>query len=273
MNARWLLLVLALAISACSNSPVSSQQKTERQYYQEAREALDDDNFLVAMERLRQLESRYPFGQYAEQAQLDMMYSHFMTADMESVLTASERFIRLHPLHSQVDYAYYMRGLATYELGFSLVERYLSDDIARRDPTALRDAFEHFSELLIRFPDSPYTADARARMEFIRQRLASYEVEVARYYMKRHAFVAAANRGQQVLLRYQNTPAVADALAVMVEAYEELNMADERQQALSLLKLNHPQHQQLEDGRFINSGLAQADRGSVLSVITFGLLD
>ncbi|ASP38928.1 outer membrane protein assembly factor BamD [Bacterioplanes sanyensis] len=273
MNARWLLFALALMLSACSNSPVKTDEKTERQYYQEAREALDNENFLVAMERLRQLDSRYPFGQYAEQGQLDMMYAHFMTADMESVLTASERFIRLHPLHSQVDYAYYLRALATYELGFSFVERYLSDDVARRDPTPMRDAFAHFSELLIRFPDSPYTADARARMEFLRQRLASYEVEVARYYMKRHAFIAAANRCQDVLLHYQNTAAVADALAVMVEAYDELGMSDEKANALALLQHNHPQHPQLNDGRFVSSGLAQADRGSLLNILSFGLLD
>ena len=196
-----------------------------------------------------------------------------MTSKMESVLTASERFIRLHPLPPQADYAYYMRGLATYELGFTYVERYLSDDISRRDPTPLRDAFAQFSELLIRFPDSPYTADARARMEYLRQRLASYQVEVARYYMKRHAFVAAANRCQEVLLGYPNTPAVADAIAIMIEAYDSLNMKKEQQDALALLKLNHPEHPQLQQGKFVSSRLAKADRGSVLNVLSFGLLD
>jgi len=273
MNTRWLLVILAVLLTACSSSPNKPEEKTEQAFYQEAREALDNNNFLVAIDRLEQLESRYPFGSYAEQAQLELIYAHYKTSDLDAVLADTERFIRLHPLHPQVDYAYYMRGLATYEMSFVMVERYFDKETAKRDPTPLSDAFNYFSELLIRFPDSPYTADARARMVFLRERLASHEVEIARYYMKRHAYMAAANRCTDVLLHYQKTKAIADAIAIQIEAYEALNMKKEADQSLALLKLNYPHHRQLKDGHFVNSGLAMVDRRSFWNIVSFGLLD
>lgn len=271
MIRRWLLLALPLILSACSNNPEKTEL-TEQEYYQQAREALDDESYMSAVEKLQELESRYPFGRYAEQAQLELIYAHFQMSDMEAVLADTERFIRLNPLHEKVDYAYYMRALATYEMGFSLVERRVNDGNARRDITPLRDAFNHFAELLKRYPNSPYVADARARMVYLRQRLASHDVEIARYYMKRHAFMAAANRCENVLEHYQRTPAVADALAIMVEAYQELDMKPEAEKALELLAINYPDHPQMKDGEFQSSGLAQVDRHSLLEVMTFGLL-
>ena len=270
------LLSLSLIFSllaACSDNPTKSQELTEKEYYEQAKEALENNNYLVAVERLRELESRYPFGQYAEQAQLELIYAQYETGDMDAVLASTERFIRLHPLHAQVDYAYYMRGLATYDLGFSFVERYLPHELARRDQQPLEDAFNYFSELLTRFPDSPYNADARARMVFLNDRMASYELGVAQYYMKRHAFMAAANRAQKIVMNYQKTSSVADALAIQVEAYQLLELAEESQQALALLQLNFPEHEQLEDGEFKSSGLIWVDRRSLLNVISFGLLD
>jgi len=138
---QTLLILSCLVLAACSSTDKRSDELTEREFYNEAREAMDDNNFLIASERLQQLESRYPFGQYAEQAQLELIYTQYMMSDLESSLASAERFIRLHPLHKQVDYAYYLRGLAVYELGFSFVERYLPSDQARRDPTPFRDAF------------------------------------------------------------------------------------------------------------------------------------
>lgn len=267
------LLFAAILVTGCSDNPTKPQELTEKEYYEQATEALENNNYLVAVERLRELESRYPFGQYAEQAQLELIYAQYQTGDMDAVLASSERFIRLHPLHSQVDYAYYMRGLATYDLGFSFVERYLPHELARRDQRPLQDAFNYFSELLTRFPDSPYNADAHARMVYLNDRMASYELGVAQYYMKRHAFVAAANRAQKIVLNYQKTSAVADALAIQVEAYELLELQQESQQALELLTLNFPDHEQLQNGEFKSSGLIWVDRRSLLNVISFGLLD
>ena len=273
MNSRSLLVIFTLLLCACSGNPDKPQELTEREYYEQARESLDNNNFLSATEKLRQLESRYPFGRYAEQAQLELIYAQYMMSDLEAVLATTERFIRLHPLHEQVDYAYYMRGLATYEMGFAFAERYFASNIAQRDPTPMQDAFNHFSDLLTRFPDSPYTADARARMVYLQQRMASHEIGVAQYYMKRHAYLAAANRCENVLLHYQKTPSVADALAIQVEAYRLLGLNKESGQALALLKLNYPEHPQLKGGEFKDSGLAMVDRRSFWNIISFGLLD
>ena len=270
---RSFVVGLFVLLAACSSQPEKTQEQTEREYYQQASEALENNNYLVAVERLRELESRYPFGQYAEQAQLELIYAQYQTGDMEGGLASSERFIRLHPLHSQVDYAYYMRGLATYDLGFAFVERYFSDSQSRRDQQPLQDSFNYFSELLTRFPDSPYNADARARMVFLNDRMASYELGVAQYYMKRHAYVAAANRAQRIVMNFQRTSSVADALALQVEAYQLLELPLESNKALALLELNFPQHPQLQDGEFVSSGLTEVDRRSLLNVVSFGLFD
>tara|TARA_B110000008_G_scaffold215587_1_gene214931 strand:+ start:1127 stop:1957 length:831 start_codon:yes stop_codon:yes gene_type:complete len=268
------LILSCLILAACSSTDKRPEDLSEREFYEQAREAMEDNNFLIASERLQQLESRYPFGDYAEQAQLELIYTQHMMSDMEGALASAERFIRLHPLHKQVDYAYYMRGLSVYELGFNFVERYTPSEQARRDPTPFRDAFNHFDELLRRYPDSQYNEDAQKRMIFLRDRLAQYEVGVGRFYLKRHAYLAAAQRGERVMLGYQGTSAVADALALQIEAYRLLGQDLEAQQALALLNKNYPEHEQLtEEGKFIDSGLTKEDRRTLIGVMSFGLIE
>ncbi|MDF1763026.1 MAG: outer membrane protein assembly factor BamD [Oleibacter sp.] len=272
ISALVLITVTFGLLSACSSNS-DKDILSEQEYYREAREAIEDRSMIVAQDKLQRLETHYPFGRYAEQAQLELIYVHYQMGDMEEVLAQSERFIRLHPLHPQVDYAYYMRGLATYDMGFVFVERYLSDDRERRNPLPLQDAFDYFQQLTTRYPDSPYVLDARARMLYLRERLASYQIEVASYYMKRHAYLAAANRCQDVLVHYQKTQAVGDALAIMTEAYRALELNDKADDALAIFKLNYPDHPQLASGKFKKSGLAEVDRRSWINVITFGLID
>lgn len=268
------LILSCLVLAACSSTDQRPEDLSEREFYEQAREAMKDNNFLIASERLQQLESRYPFGDYAEQAQLELIYTQHMMSDMEGALASAERFIRLHPLHKQVDYAYYMRGLSVYELGFNFVERYTPSEQARRDPTPFRDAFNHFDELLRRYPDSQYNEDARQRMIFLRDRLAQYEIGVGRFYMKRHAYLAAAERGERVMLGFQGTSAVGDALALQVEAYRLLGQDFEANQALALLKKNYPTHKQLTaKGKFIDSGLTKEDRRTLIGVMSFGLIE
>lgn len=268
------LILSCLILAACSAQEKRPEELSEREFYEQAREAMEDNNFLIASERLKQLESRYPFGQYAEQAQLELIYTQHMMADMEASLASAERFIRLHPLHKQVDYAYYMRGLSVYELGFSFVERYTPSEQARRDPTPFRDAFNHFDELVRRYPNSQYNEDAQKRMIFLRDRLAQYEIGVGRFYMKRHAYLAAAQRGERVMLNYQGTSVVDDALALQVEAYKLLGQEFESNQALALLKLNYPEHEQFdEEGNFVDSGLTKKDRRTLIGVMSFGLIE
>lgn len=269
---RALLVILALALGACSSNKYKDDELTEQEYYQQAQKSLESENFFTAVEKLKLLESRYPFGRYSEQAQLEMMYAYFKLSDLEHVLATTERFIRLHPLHEQVDYAYYMRALSTYEMAFPFVERF-SNDMVQRDPTALKDAFYYFSELLIRFPDSPHIADARAHMVYIKDRLAAHEIYATHYLMKRHSFAAAANRATGVLLNFQGTTSVPEALALQVEAFREMKMEVEADQALAILKQNYPDYHQFEDGEFIESGLAMVDRHSFWNIVSFGLID
>lgn len=264
---------LLLLLSGCSGQQSRNDELTEQEYYQQAKSFMEKNNYAMAIERLKTLESRYPFGRYGEQAQLELMFAYYKVNDHANVLATAERFIRLHPLHQQVDYAYYLRGLSTYQMGFNFIERYFENDVAQRDPTAMHDAFYYFSELLQRFPDSPYVADAHAHMVYIKQRLASHEIAVIRYLMKRHSFVAAANRATGVVENFQRTPAVAEALALQVEAFRYLKMPVESQQALAILKHNYPDYRQFKNGEFIESGLAQTDRRSLLNIVSFGLLD
>lgn len=269
-----LLLLSCLLLGACSNtSKAPNKELNEQQLYQQARKALDSNSLLLAADKLRQLETLYPFGQYAEQAKLELIYIDYMTANLQGALIGSERFIQLNPLHPQVDYAHYMRGLITYEMGFGFSESYLSDDVAKRDIAPLEDAFRYFKKLIERFPNSNYADDAHQRMLFLRDRLAGYELGIARYYMKRHAYIAAANRALEVVTQFPSSQYVADGLAIMTEAYRELGMNTEADKSLKLLTFNYPQHPQLQQGEFQASGLTEVDRRSFLSIITFGLID
>jgi len=179
----------------------------------------------------------------------------------------------LHPEHENVDYAYYLKALSSYELGLSLVERYFADEESQRDPQPARDSFQELNELIRKFPNSQYAPDARQRMIYLRDRLALHEIHVARYYLKRHAYLAAANRGRNIVENYQGTQHVADGLAIMVEGYELLGQPDLANKSLAVLKANFPNHKQLSDGQFVHSGWAQKDRKSIWNVITLGLID
>ena len=275
---RILLLTIFSALilgplAGCSSDGDRPDELTEREYYEKAVEAIEDENYLLAVENLQKLEARYPFGVYTEQAQLEMIYAQFQTQELDSAKAAAERFIRLHPEHPNVDYAYYMKGLTTNFMGLGLIERYLADEQNMRDPQPAQDAFAEFSELIRKFPDSPYVSDAHQRMIHLRNRLAHYEVHVGQYYLKRHAFMAAANRGKYIVENFQGTDRVADGLAIMVEAYQHLGKTELEQKALKVLQLNYPKHPQLtEDGKFVLSGFAEKDHRSLLNVVTFGLL-
>lgn len=269
-----LILATSLILVACSSDGKRpGDEMTEREIYEKAVEAIDNENYFLAIETLQQLENKYPFGNFSEQAQLEMIYSQFSAQELEGARASAERFIRLHPEHENVDYAYYLKALSSYELGLSLVERYFADDESQRDPQPARDSFQELNELIRKFPDSQYAPDARQRMIYLRDRLALHEVHVAHYYLKRHAYLAAANRGRNIVENYQGTKHVADGLALMVEAYELLGQQDLANKSLVVLKANFPKHAQLKKGKFIHSGWAQKDRKSIWNVITLGLID
>jgi outer membrane protein assembly factor BamD len=211
------------------------------QLYNAAKEALNDNDYEKAIKLYGKLEARFPYGRYTQQAQLETAYAHYKAGESEAAIAAAERFIKLHPRHPNVDYAYYMRGLASFEPGRNFLERFFPQDGAQRDPTAARESFRYFSELIQRFPQSRYSQDAVQRMTYLRNSLARYEVQVADYYLRRGAHLAAANRGKYVLENYDRTPSVPDALAVMVQAYRQMKMTDLADSAYRVLEQNHPE--------------------------------
>lgn len=244
---------------------------TEEQFYRRALDQLNAQNFRGAISTYQALESRFPFGQFATQAQIELVYAYYRNNDLEAARSAADRFIRLHPEDANVDYAYYMKGLASFTADRSIIDRFLPTDPSKRDPGEARASFAEFSTLVALYPDSPYAADARARMIYLRNSLAAYEIHVARYYLQRRAYIAALNRGKYVVENFQGTPAVADAMAIMVEGYLRLGLDDLAEISLALLKENYPNHVALDDaGDFIIR--SDVTNPSLLYTVSFGLL-
>jgi outer membrane protein assembly factor BamD len=192
----------------------------------DARKDLRNYNFDNAITRLEALEARYPFSDSAKQGQLDLMYAYYKNREAESAIDQADQFIRENPTHPRVDYAHYIKGLVYFEGGANFLERLFRADIAKRPPQEARESFQSFQTLVQRFPKSPYAEDARQRMIYLRNKLADYELAVARYYMKRGAYVGAANRARGVIETYDGAPATLPALSLMAEAYRKLGIDD-----------------------------------------------
>jgi outer membrane protein assembly factor BamD len=272
-----LVVILATSMAGCSwlnDEDEVPPDEGERALYDSARENLDSSNFDLAIKNLQLLEARYPFGPYAEQAQLELIYAHYRNYDHEEAVAAADRFIRLHPQHPNVDYAYYMKGLSSFTEGQGFLERFLPTDPTQRDPGPARQSFADFGQLLSRFPNSEYAADARARMVYLRNLLARYEINVANYYFKRRAYVAALNRGRYVVENFQETPAVPDGLAVMAQAYLILGMQDLADNSIAALRQNYPQHPSLdESGNFVSQRYLGDNERSWANALSFGMFD
>ena len=270
----WLFPValLVLLASGCASDP-KTPQLSERQFYQDAQKAINNNNMTLAVERLQGLESRYPFGRYAAQAKLDLIYCHYRAMDYEAAAATAERFINTYPDHAQLDYAYYMKGLASYSVDRGILERFIPSDFTERDMGPARESFEDFNRLINRFPNSQYAADARQRMIYLRNLLAAYELKAADFYMRRGAFVAAANRGRYVVESFDTSPAVPDALAIMAKAYAELGLEDLKQSTVQVLRYNYPKHSALDANGNLDYVPGKRGKRSLLNVVSFGLLD
>ena len=210
------------------------------QFRTQAKAAVDNGNYDKAIKLYEALESRYPFGEDSAQTQLDVAYAYYKNDDPESAVAAADRFIKTNPRNSSVDYAYYLKGLVNYNRGIGFIDRFLPTDTSQRDPGDARTAYENFAELIRRFPASKYVPDARQRMIALNNNLAMHEVHVARFYIKRKAYIAAVNRASGVVEKYQRTPAVPYALQIMQEAYTELGMTDLAKDTASVYELNYP---------------------------------
>ena len=206
--------------------------------YSEAQDELGAGGYSQAIKYLETLQSRFPFGRYAQQAQMQIAYAQYRDGERELALAACDRFIRQFPNSPNVDYVYYLKGLVTFNDNLGLLGSITSQDLTERDPKALRDSFDSFRDLVVRFPESKYAPDAVIRLKYLVNAMAAHEVHVARYYLRRGAYVAAANRAEIVVQQYQQAPAVRDALQIMVAAYDGLSMPQLRDDAKRVLDTN-----------------------------------
>lgn len=268
------LALIVTVIGGCASNKERKKGVTEREVYELAQRHMNARNWTSAVETLHLLEENFPFGNYGEQGQLELIYAQYQAGQYEAVISVADRFIRLHPQHRNVDYAYYMRGLASFSRESSFLGSLLGSDHTTRDPGAARDSFDQFSQFIQRFPESAYAPDAQKRMTYLRNVLARAEIHAANYYFKRGAWLAAASRGNYVVRNFPNTPAIPDALAVMAQAYYLMGKDDLAENSVKVLALNFPNYPALdENGEFDQRYIQRVGRRSWLSYLTLGLFD
>ena len=246
-NPKGIVLVAAFVLGAlASGCSLLPEQKDEtgnwsvERIYQTGRESMQEGNYLRAIKMFESLESRFPYGPYAQQSLLQLAYSNYKLGEMAAAVSAADRFIKQYPNHQNVDYAYYLKGLANFNEDFGFLTWLAAQDLSERDPKTLRESYNAFRDLAAKFPESRYAGDSRARMNFLVNALATGDVHVARYYYNRGAYIAAANRAQQAVLTYPTAPATEDALWIMVSAYDKLQLKELRDDAKRILEKNFP---------------------------------
>ncbi|MDT0628811.1 outer membrane protein assembly factor BamD [Alteromonas sp. W364] len=245
-----ILAASIFTLGGCASSEEEQIQAVANQgvqaLYTDARDSMSVGNFAQASQILGLIDSTYPFGAHSHQVQLDLIYSYYKGGKPDQALATIDRFVRLNPNHADVDYAYFMRGVTNMELDNNLFQELLGVDRDDRDPSKSKEAFEDFRRLIQKYPNSKYAADARERMLHIKNRLAKYEIAVARFYMRRQAYVAAANRGRYVIENFPDTSQVQPALEVMVSSYDQLNLTELKENTMRTLRLNYPDSEFLD---------------------------
>ncbi len=250
------LLLLVVMLTGCGligskDDEDETVGMTAEKLYNLSRDRMESGYFKGAIEYYEILQKRFPFGAFSQQAQLDLAYCYYKSEEPATAIAALERFLKLYPRHPHTDYAFYLRGLANFNRGKGLTQRYLPTDASQRDQGAALQSFQDFSDLIKQYPESKYIPDSKQRMVYLRNILARHEVNVANYYMRREAYVAAANRARYVIEFYQQTPAMPDALVVLVQSYKVMEMDDLAQDALRVLELNYPEHPRIAQVRSI----------------------
>ena len=238
----FILLSLSLFLLAC----VSESEKEDitvgwsvEQLYRSAKSEMEDGNYQTAIEQYEILESRYPFGKYATQAQIDVGYAYYKYDELEPAIAAVDRFIKLNPRHPAVDYAYYLKGIINFNRGKSFLDKINERDIADYDKSILFAAANNFEILLRRFPDSKYAADSQQRLIYLYDKLATADLKVAQYYASRDAWVAAANRTKAILQTYPGTSAIKPALEIQLVAYQNLGLDELAADTQRIIDLNY----------------------------------
>lgn len=228
-------------MSGCSGKkPDPTRDWPADRLYYAARDQLEDKRYKKAIDYYQKLDARYPYGRLAQQGKIEIAYAHWKNDDPASALAACDRFLREHPNHFNVDYVYYLKGRINFNDDLGWTAFVYKIDPTERDPVAAREAYEAFKELVTRFPQSKYADDARARMTYLVNALASYETTVAEFYFRQGAYVASVNRAQEIVATYPRAPAVERALAIMVASYEEMGLEELRAGAERTLRANFP---------------------------------
>jgi outer membrane protein assembly factor BamD len=241
-----LLLFLPFFYGCASLDDLGETDETRKwsasKFFSEAKAAASLGDYDTAIKHYETLQARYPFGRYAKQAQLELAYAYYKYDEPDSAIAACDRFLKENPRNPSVDYAYYLKGLVNFNRGIGFIDRFVPTDASQRDPGSARESFKDFSILLSRFPNSKYAKDTRQRMVYLRNTLSQHEVNVADYYLKRKAYIAASNRAKEVIENFEKTPSAGDALAIMIESYNKMGLKKLSQDARRVLKLNHPDH-------------------------------
>ncbi len=225
-----------------SDSELSEKEiaKTAEQLYEEAREYLGDERYAKAIEAYQNLQIRYPFSRFSIQAQLDLGLAHLKNGEPDASLVTLERFIKMQPSHPNIDYAYYMRGLVNFDRSTGLLQRFIPTDGTQRDVQSLTEAHDNFTQLLEKYPDTKYREDSELRMIALRNQLAKHEIHIARYYIKRKAYVAAVKRAVSVVEDYSRTTSVPDALNILEKSYTKLNLPELSDDIKRVYAMNYP---------------------------------
>lgn len=250
--AALVLVFAGLVLAGGCGTINSTKGWTQQEFYQSAQQAMENEDYKKAIEYYETMEARYPYGRYAEQAQLEIAYAYYKNDDVALAIEAADRFIRLHPTHPHVAYAYYLKGLVNVrpqESKIGSLLRLSAKSATERDAKAAQQAYAAFREVVERFPNSQYARDAAVRMSYLHNSLANHEIEVARFYLDRQAYVAAVNRCKYVLENYQRTPAVEDALGIQAEAYRQMGLTNLAQDTLRVLSMNFPTSEYLNPAK------------------------
>jgi len=264
-NFTFFGILALLILPACSsNEEMPDERLIEKELYDQAQARLKNESYSTAIMSLEALESRFPFGRYAEQAQAELIYAYYMNSQFEASQSAAERFINLHPRHSHTGYAYYMKGLAAFTDDSGLFSRYFQSDLEKREIVMAQTSFDELSDFISRYPQSKYVSHAKQRMIYLKNLLAKHEMYVADFYMQRGAYLAAVGRSKYVIEHLPNTPQTPYALSILVEAYDLLGYAELKKRNLEILTLNYPDFNFKENESIKNRSWA--------NVITFGLL-
>jgi len=245
-------LLLAATLSGCGlfkDKDDETKTWTAEQFYNAAKEELDNGAWDAAIKNYEKLEAKFPFGRYAQQAQLEVAYAYYKQGETAQCVSALDKFVKLHPNHPNIDYALYLKGLANFKEDLGPFQNLAKQDLADRDPKAARESFEGFKELVTRFPESRYAQDSIERMAYLVEALARHEIHVARYYLSRGAYLAAANRAQSAITRFPNSNLHREALEVLVEAYDRMGMTELRDDARKVLAKNFPADRMAQEGQ------------------------